>query len=350
MTSHSEEKGAEWLASKYLAHLRNKNSIAQKARSSKNSFWATDSLRPINEIYWRWKGIPETNPIDDEKLSMFTVANLYEDDTIYTLAEMGFCCLPTKDNKFALPIKRNQYYMEMQRFGVPITGNLDGITHDGYPVEIKTHAGDGVDSKFERGDPPNDNYLHQLALYMDFMDVDTGYLVHRNRANGRIFFFQQKRTGEYNYECNGYKFDISELYRQWAELYFNYILKDVEPPLQYQYRPKITEDLLNQYTADKITLAIKGKRILSDHNWRPQYCNWKNLWIEREMQEKGVDNVNDLLSYSEDEVLAMMMHIGKYAKVDKNGSMRLYMAKNGSDITSSLSIVMANREDPDEEL
>lgn len=348
MTSHSNDVNAGVLASKYLAHLRNKNSEAKSSRSGKSSFWATDSLRPMNEIYWRWKGVPETNPIDDEKLSMFTVANLYEDDTIKSLSEMGICCLPTEDNKFGLPLKRNQYYMSMERLGVPITGNMDGMTHDGLPVEIKTHGFDAVDSMFDRGEPPNDNYLHQLAIYMDFLSVDKGFIVQRNRSNGRIFFFDVHRTDEYCFECNGYKFNLLDMYEKWADLYHNYIVKDIEPPLEYEYRPHITKELLDNYAPDKIVLAIKGKRVLSDHNWRPQYCNWKDLWIQREMEIKGVDNVNDLLTYSEEEVLTMMMHIGKYAKVDKNGKMRLYLAKDGADITSSLSIVMANREEPEE--
>jgi len=289
----------------------------------KTSFWASDCLRPSCDIYWRWMDEPETNPIKPSSLLLMQVGKLFEQRIVEFLRGMG----EIKDaEKTDLPVKDGQFRVEMEREYVPVTGYMDAVHAEGFPIEIKTHYAQTVDRMLENGQPPSDHYCHQLAVYMDFMGVDKGLMISANRANGNIFFSDMERLGDLRFRCKGYEFDLGKEYARFRRIMENNIHEHKEPELEYLYRPDVTAALLDQYKEDKIKKAIKGERVLCDHKWRYQYSSWKEKVIEKEASMRGV-SVADLCTYTKEDTEFMMNYLNVEWRFDKNGKAKLFKIK-----------------------
>ena len=297
-----------------LLHITQKD-WAQQEKRTKTSFWASDCLRPSLEIYWRFVNEEPTNPILSERLLLMQVGKLYEEAIVSELVEMGEIAVESN----------GQHRVEMEREFVKITGYMDAVHKQGYPIEIKTHYATVVDNQLEAGKPPSDHYCHQLAVYMDFLDSDKGVMISANRANGNIYFSEMNRVGPLLFEINDYCFDLELEYKRFRALMENHIIPMKEPPLDYFYHPELTKELLDMYPAEKIKKAIKGDRVLCDHRWRYQYSGFKDKVIEKEAALRGVSK-DALCTYIEDEVGFMMDYLGVEWKQTKAGA-RLYKKK-----------------------
>lgn len=302
------------LKREFLTHLQIREWDRSEKHGAKQSFWPTDCLRPGVEIFWRWTNEPETNPIEPEKLLMFKAAKLFEEAAVATMIDCGHAVAP-EGNPWGMPVSNGQFRVEMERDYVPVSGYMDAVHPERFPIEIKTFYGN--EAKFENGMPPSEHYLHQLAVYMDFMDTDTGLLVSISRATGSIFYHDLRRNGMV-FTCCNTSFDLSAEYKRWRRLMEDNILPRKEPVPEYEYRPTVTKELLDKYPEEKIKKAIKGERVLSDHRWRPQYCPWKNLWIKREAERKGL-SVEGLCVYQQEEIAYMMDYLGVHWKTTKRG-------------------------------
>jgi len=248
-----------------------------------------------------------------------------------------------------------QIRLEMERAYVPISGYLDGISPEGFPIEVKSYYSSKVDKELANGNPPALNYLHQLAVQMDFLGVCRGVLVSVNRSNGNIFFNELNRVGtdslvffmgesaagignELDDEENGgadetfevgtvTEFDLGAEYARWRRLMEDHIIPLKEPPLDYEYRPAVTPELLAKYPDDKIKKMIRGDRVLSDHRYQPQYSSYKTLWAETEAKAKGFRSVAELCAYSDADIRLAMEYLNVEWKTDKNGKRKLFKKK-----------------------
>lgn len=329
----------------------------------KSSFWATDGLKPAIDIYLRWTNHEETNPIALEKLLMFRAADAFEFYIIQTLVRIGEAADiqdPDTVKRLGLNIQeRNanipQIRMEMEREFVPVTGYLDGITPDGKPIEVKTFYSPRIDIELSKGKPPNEQYLYQLAIYMDFLGQTRGILVMANRSTGNVFFIELMRestdtlvftmgdrsmgvledvdpdnpeqaesVSDADSLGETYQFDLGDEYKRWRKIMEDNIIPLKEPDLEYQYRPAITKELIDYYMGpdrkdEKIRLAIKGKRVLSEDKWRYQYSPYKDYIIEKEMKAKGFQTVDELCAYTPAEIKLMMDFAGLEYQQTKDG-------------------------------
>jgi hypothetical protein len=256
------------------------------------------------------------------------VGKLYEQKLVEILEQMGEIVQPDDETRIAelgLVLQEDQFRVEMEREYVPITGYMDAVHAEGYPIEIKTHYAHSVDKKLESGGPPSEHYCHQLAVYMDFMGVDRGTIISANRANGNIFSSNIVGFGDGVYECKGYRFNLHDEYKRWRKIMEENIIPRKEPDLEYLYRPDVTKKLLDQYAEDKIKKAIKGERVLCDHNWRYQYSSFKDRVIQKEADMKGV-SISELCTYTEKEV-QFMLDYGNWEWKDTKRGRRLYKKK-----------------------
>lgn len=335
----------------------------REEKKSKQSFWASDFGRTLNELFWAWTNVPVTNPPSPETLSMFDIGKLCELHVIRRLQETGFAAdlenqgdvslvnstlerplaFAEHDDEFG----HRQIRLEMEREYVPITGYMDGITLHGEPIEVKSTRSHMLIKEIALGkEIGNSQYIGQLATYMDFLGKDIGWLVVVERSNGTIMVAKVEHLGNGIYSTTDVSLglpetddedeknaefpadfeliptvvDLHEQYKRWRYLFEEHIHPNVEPPLEFEYKPFITTGLLEDYLGDpndegkrddkKIRAAIKGNRILSAHGWKPQYCNWKNLWVERECIQKGFgEDVASFLKYGNDEVELMLEFI-----------------------------------------
>lgn len=312
----------------FLTHIEVQN-WKEREGHKKNSFWASDCLRPSCDIYWKYIDEPVTNPIRPESLLLMQVGKLYEQKLVEWFEQAGEIVPITDTDRIEelhLKLKGDQFRVEMEREFVPVTGYMDAVHVEGFPIEIKTHWAQGVDSMLEAGMPPNEHYCYQTAVYMDYMGVDRGQIVSANRATGGIWFSEVRHLGDSVYECKGFRFDLGAEYKRWRKIMEDNVIPRKEPALEYFYRPDVTKKLLDMYDDTKIKKAIKGERVLSDHKWRYQYSSFKEKVMEKEADMRNV-TVEELCTYTPEDIDFMMAYGSWEFRTDKNGKVKIFKKK-----------------------
>lgn len=273
----------ETITSQLQDFLVDEDQDYQSKRKLKDSFWAGEAEKPLFDIYHQWLGTEPTNPIDAEKLLMFSAAKLMEIALIGKLQKMGLV-KKQKDDK--------QMHFLIEREGVPISGYTDGILEYGQPIEVKTFYGDYQARELEKG-LPKTSYLKQLAIYMDALDQDAGKLVYLDRGNGAMYEFDLIREpGTLKFKCGVLSFDLNDTYKKWAKLYDENILPGVEPS-PYEnglYKADINSLDWSKVGKADISAARNGHKVIGgdrENSWKILYSPYKNLLIERQKQTLG---------------------------------------------------------------
>lgn len=248
----------EWLSSQ------------DEERRAKTSFWATDCEKPVFDLYHKWIGTPETNPIEAEKLMMFNAAKMMEISLVETLEKMG---------EIVVPENEDQHYCRMEREGIEVSGKLDAMLKDGTPVEVKTFYGDYQARELKAGNPRS-SYLKQLAVYMDYLNKDKGFLIYIDRGTGEMYQFVLERVEGLRFKCMSVEFDLTDTYRRWARLYKCNIVPKIEPKSEFKYKYDIETLDWSEVSKSDISKARNGHKVIGD--WEVSYSSYKNLIIERE--------------------------------------------------------------------
>jgi len=241
-----------------------------KNHREKTSFWASEAETNVFDIYHRWMGTPPTNPIEPEKLVMFQAAKMIEVALVDRIK---------KSTTFLVPIDSSQHRVEMEREGVPVTGYIDAVIEENnvkVPIEVKTIYGD-YQARELTACKPKTSYLKQLAIYMDFLDVDRGILFYMDRGTGNTWEFELKRNGTV-FTCFSISFDITDVYKRWARLYRNNIIPKIEPKSEFKYKYELEK--LKEASKASISDARMNRAVYGD--WQVKYSPYKNLIIERE--------------------------------------------------------------------
>lgn len=255
--------------------------MEKEERKAKTSFWASDCERNRFDIYHNWLGTDPTNPPEVEQYVMWDVAKMVEMGWVQRLQDAGE--LKKLEDINPAKLKDDQYYISIEREGVPITGKLDGITKDGYPFECKTYYGH-YHYKDLANAMPKISYCKQLAVYMDALKVDRGVLFMVDRGNGKFFQFTQ--TLDHGvFRCGNVEFTLDDDYKMFSEVYNDNILKDVEPKSDFIY--KIPVDKLDFSKISKADIAKMRNNKMVYGDWQVKYSNYKDMIVEREGSDLG---------------------------------------------------------------
>lgn len=257
-----------FLSTKIREHLQ-----SEERDHTKRSFWATDTEKPLFELYHSWIGTPVTNPIEPEKLVMFIAAKMCEMALIEMLQKIGIVKV------------QEQERIEMTRRGVPVSGYMDGVFTDGSPIEAKTFYG-SYQLKDLKAGLPKLSYLKQLAVYMDAKDVSLGKLVLMERGTGEMFEFTLVRTSDLKFKCMAQEFDLDDTYKRWSKLYQENILPKIEPDIaEYRYKYDIKTVDWSKVSSGDISRARTGAAVYGD--WQLKYSPYKNLWLQKQGSTLG---------------------------------------------------------------
>lgn len=252
--------------------------IKQEKREKK-AFYASDVFKPVLDLYFAFKGVEPTNPPEWQDTLKWGAGSGVEASMLKVLKESGFVAENYNQKEHGR--------IEMQREGVQINGYIDAKTKDGLPIEIKSinNKNQFDIAKYESGNP-RENYVGQLAIYMDALNVDTGYLFVSSIDGLNRFLFECKKTGERKYKCNNTEVDIDKEYFKWSKLYKNNIEKDIIPqPTEYVYKRKVDEIDWSKISKNAISKARNGHAVIGD--WQISYSQWKNLIISMQEETLG---------------------------------------------------------------
>lgn len=182
--------------------------------------------------------------------------------------------------------------VDMIREGVEIHGYIDAMTKEGLPIEIKSiNNKNSVDvKKFGEG-YPRESYVGQLAMYMDFLGKDIGYLFVSTIDGLDYFWFTCRKTGEGIYQCGHIEVDLNKTYREWSVLYTEHILKSKTPECLIRYKIPVEEVDWKSVSKTDISKARNGHKVIGDpDSWKITYSSWKDKIIQGQGVELGYDH------------------------------------------------------------
>lgn len=236
----------------------------------KESFWATESETPLFDLYHKFIGTPFTNPMNVERLNIFTSGKKIEEVYVDALDKMGI-------------LLDKQVRIDMEREGIRVTGYMDAMLKPdgGIPFEVKTYYGDYQEMELDKG-KYRSSYAKQLRIYMDFANKSRGILFYVNRATGKLHEFEISRD----------EIDITPVYQRWAKLHKEHIVPKIEPKSEFRYKIPVQEVDWKAISTRERNKVLRGEKVIGD-SWEVAYSPYKNLIIERE---------GSTLGYSDEEI------------------------------------------------
>lgn len=243
-------------------------------QKEKTRFHASDWGKPILDLYLKFKSVPETNPSTWRQVLRFGAGKGVEIEALNILKQNG---IVPKDYD-----QEKDGGFKMIREDIEISGYMDAIHVDGSPIEIKSiNTKNSVDVRKYEEDNPRENYVGQLAIYMDYKGVDKGYLFVISMDGLDTFWFECHKLEERVYKCGNTIVYLDKEYKKWSKLYHEYVLKDKEPSIwQYRYKKDIETIDWNTISKGDIGKARNGHKVIGD--WEILYSPYKDLIVEKQ--------------------------------------------------------------------
>ena len=251
-------------------------------RKEKKAFYASDFGKPALDLYLAFKLVEPTNPPKWNEILKWGAGKGVEESMLKILKDSGFV-QEDYDQKVHGRI-------EIEREGIKINGYIDAITKDGLPIEIKSinNKNQFDISKYEDG-KPRENYVGQLAIYMDALNVDTGYLLVASIDGLNYFLFECKKIGERKYKCKDTEVDLDKEYSRWSSLYNENITKDKIPDIFTKlYKYSIEKINWKEQSKTNISKARNNQKVIGD--WEVVFSPWCDKIIELQGGKRGYSN------------------------------------------------------------
>ncbi len=241
-------------------------------RKEKKAFYASDFGKPLLDVYFAFKLVDPTNPLKWNDILKFGAGKGVEESMLKILKDSGFV-----DENYD---QKEHGRIEIEREGVRINGYIDAKTKDGLPIEIKSiNNKNQFDIKKYEDGKPRENYVGQLAIYMDALSVDIGYLLVSSIDGLNYFLFECKKIGERKYKCKDTEVDLNKEYLRWAKLYRGNVEKSITPqPTEYIYKHDVSTLDWSKVSKTAISKARNGHAVVGD--FQVSYSPYKDKIIK----------------------------------------------------------------------
>ena len=262
----------------------------KKEEHKRKGFGASDFGKIGFDIYHSFLDTPETNPAVWTDSLKWAAGKGVELQMVQVLKDNG---IVAEDFNQA----EEQTYT-MERLGVPVRMKIDAMVSkndfdliDDCPIEIKTiNNKNSFDIKKYAEGYPRDNYVGQLAIYMDYLQKETGYLFVASIDGLNNFWFECKKVGEGKYQCGQTQVDINKEYERWAKIW-TCVEGKIEPdPFEFgRYKIPLAEIDWTKVSKTDISKARNGMKVIGDPEaWRVSYSPFKELILKAQgIKEPG---------------------------------------------------------------
>lgn len=244
----------------------------------KEFFSASDFGKWDLELYLKLTGVPETNP-SDWRSQIRMGAGEGAEARLLTVLKQNGVVWEHYDQEF-------DGRVVMQREGLEIHGYMDAVTIEnelgvepGVPIEIKTinNKNQWDISKYTSGNP-RENYVGQLAIYIDYLDKEIGYLLATTIDGLHTFFLPCRKVAPGTYQCGQVIVNVHQEYKRWSNVY-KLVQSGTMPNIwTYRYKYPLDEIDWSTVSAAAISKARNGHAVIGD--WQVLYSPYKNLIIE----------------------------------------------------------------------
>lgn len=239
----------------------------------------SDFGKPALDLYFRATGEPITNPTQWYEKLKWGAGKGVELELVQVLKDSNI--IPEEYDQDVHGV------IEKEIDGLKITGHMDGLTHDGEPIEIKSINNKNVfDIEKYRNGMPRENYVGQLSMYMHLLGKEKGHLFVATVDGLERFYFECVHIGDGKYQCGKVVVDIPTEIKRLRSVYDNHIVKKILPRVdEYLYKYDIDKIDWKTIPKNKITLARNNRAVIGD--WEILYSNWKDRIVELQGQELG---------------------------------------------------------------
>ena len=240
------------------------NFVLKREQREKTCFYASDFYKADLDLYFSLTKEPVTNEMKWDDTIRMEAGNGVETALVKVLKDSGFV-----DETY------EQQKISIVREGVEIHGKIDAILKTGEPVEIKSINNKNVYDilNYNQG-KPKENYVGQLAIYMDALGKDTGYLFAVSLDGLNKFLMPCYKTAEGKYRCGTVEVDIYAEYKRWAKLWNeNIVPKTMPDAFQYIYKPDIEKIDWKKVLLAKRRAAVNDGVVVGS-DWHITYSPW----------------------------------------------------------------------------
>lgn len=243
-----------------------KNFIVKQEHREKKTFYASDFGKATLDLYFSLTGEPATNQMKWDDTIRLEAGNGVEKSLVKILKDSGF-----------VPENYEQLAVESVREGVTIHGRIDAIMNDGTPIEIKSINNKNVfDISNYTNNEPRESYVGQLAIYMDALGKEKGYLFAVTLDGLNKFIFPCYKTSEGKYRCGKVEVDIQKEYKRWAKIWNeNIVPRKIPDVWEYTYKPDINKIDWKKVPLPKRRAAVNDGVVVGG-DWHINYSPWKN--------------------------------------------------------------------------
>ena len=261
----------------------------------KEHFYASDFGKPLIDLYFAFTDEPITNPPEWYETLKWGSGKGVE-TAMLDILKMNGIVKEDYDQK-------EHGRIEHKYKGIQINGYIDALSIDGYPIEIKSINNKNVYDigKYEAGNP-RENYVGQLATYMEAKGEKRGFLFVASIDGLNYFWFECLAQGNGIYKCGNVVVDLYKEWDRWCDL-FDKLDKPLskEIIMEFRYKYPVKEIDWHTVSATDISKARNGHKVLGD--WQPLYSPWKNKIVKLQ---------GDVLGYTQEEMNEIMTKTDGY--------------------------------------
>lgn len=254
-------------------------------RHEKKGFHASDYGKPAFDLYHSFKGTEPTNPARWNDTLKWGAGKGVELQMIRVLKDTGIVDEAWDQDK--------EPTYEMERSGIKVRMKIDAIVGNnemlgaGSPIEIKSiNNKNSYDIRSYADGKPRENYVGQLAIYMDYLNKDLGYLFVASVDGLSYFWLACRKVSDKVYQCGQVTVDLNKEYARWADLKAM-VDNNLEPSVtEYgRYKIPLAEIDWKKLSISEIAKARAGEKVIGDPEaWKILYSPYKDLILK----EQGV--------------------------------------------------------------
>lgn len=295
----------------------------QKSDYEKKNFSASDFGKLGLDLYFKLTGEEETNPVEWTDTLKFGAGKGVETEFLNILKASGIV-----DEAYNQEVDGR---IEVERECGLVTGYIDAIAkeeHGAFPIEVKSiNNKNAFDIKNYNMGMPRENYVGQLAVYMDAKGKDKGVLLVGSIDGLSVFWYEVEHIGDRKYQVKRFKtldsiikstgvailpgkdgyieitdgvtVDLNQEYSRWLNIKNHVDNKQMPDIYEAVYKYDIETLDWTTISKDKISKARNNKAVVGD--WQIIYSNYKDKIIELQGAELGYTNeelfkINELTS------------------------------------------------------
>lgn len=260
----------------------------------RTGFHASDYGKLGYDLFCDFTGVERTNPARWYETLKWGAGKGVELQMLTVLKDSGY--VPQEyDQLEEVPT------VVFEREGVKVTCHVDAINIHGEPVEIKSiNNKNAIDINKYKDNKPRENYVGQLAIYMDALGKEKGHLFVAAVDGLSYFWFVCEHLGDRIYKCGETTVDLNKEYKRWATLKSDFIDAGKEPDVfeAGRYKIPVNEIDWTKYSVSTISAVRTGRKVLGDEDaWKILYSPWKDLIVHKQGSEVGytIEELQEIL-------------------------------------------------------